>query len=89
MTKIGSFEAKTHFSDLLRRLTRRGEKFIVTVRGKPVATIDPVEAPTLTPEDLETLLEELSVLSKKVALRGPLLKPDQTLKGFAREEAEE
>jgi prevent-host-death family protein len=85
VTEVGSFEAKTHFSDLLRRVDRNGERFIVTVRGKPVASLGPVEKPKLTAEGLEALLEELEVLSKKVASRGPLLKPGETLKDFARE----
>lgn len=38
ITHIGSFEAKTHFSELLERV-RHGEEFIVTRRGKPIARL--------------------------------------------------
>lgn len=41
---IGSFEAKTHFSRILRE-ARAGKRFVVTQRGKPVLEIHaiPVE----------------------------------------------
>lgn len=37
---IGSFKAKTHFSEILEK-TEKGESYIVTKRGKPVARIVP------------------------------------------------
>jgi len=40
--QIGAFEAKTHFSQVLEQV-ERGDNFIVTKRGKPVAKIMPVE----------------------------------------------
>jgi prevent-host-death family protein len=43
MKTIGSFEAKTRLSDLLKR-TARGESFLITKRGKPVASLSPVNA---------------------------------------------
>ena len=39
---IGAFEAKTHFSQILEK-AERGEDFIITRRGKPVAKIIPFE----------------------------------------------
>jgi len=38
MTEIGAFEAKTHFSELLKRV-ERGEVFNITLRGKLVAVL--------------------------------------------------
>jgi len=38
--QIGAFEAKTHLSRLLVRV-ERGEEFIITNRGRPVAKIIP------------------------------------------------
>ncbi|MCK5579965.1 MAG: type II toxin-antitoxin system prevent-host-death family antitoxin [Candidatus Omnitrophica bacterium] len=38
MIKIGSFEAKTHFSNLLKKVTR-GEEILITNRGKIVAKL--------------------------------------------------
>ena len=81
MTEIGSFEAKTHFSDLLRRVTGAGEKFIVTVRGKPVAMLGPVEPRKPSQEDISKLLESLRAFRANV---GPVTKPGETLKEIAR-----
>jgi prevent-host-death family protein len=40
---IGSFEAKSQLSRLLRAV-ERGERFTITVRGRPVAELVPCEA---------------------------------------------
>ena len=40
--QIGSFEAKTHFSQVIEKV-ENGDDFIVTKRGKPVAMIIPFE----------------------------------------------
>ena len=45
---MGSFEAKTHFSQLLQRV-EQGAVFIVTRRGKPVAQLGPCEPSTRHP----------------------------------------
>ena len=42
ITQIGAFEAKTHFSELLEKVSR-GDSYIVTRRGKPVARLVPNE----------------------------------------------
>ena len=42
MGTIGSFEAKTHFAELLSR-AERGEEITITRRGKPVARLVPTE----------------------------------------------
>lgn len=43
MTEIGAFEAKNKFSELLDRV-ERGERVVITRRGKPVAELIPVAA---------------------------------------------
>lgn len=85
MPEIASFEAKTHFSDLLRRVTHQGEKFVVTVRGKPAAVIGPVEGAKLNAEGLNELLGELRAFRAKVSARGSILKPGETWNDFGRE----
>jgi prevent-host-death family protein len=40
MVTIGAFEAKTHFSQLIAEV-EKGQDYIVTKRGKPVAKIIP------------------------------------------------
>ena len=42
MTSVGTFEAKTHLSELLERVAR-GERIVITNRGKPVAMLVPPE----------------------------------------------
>lgn len=46
-TEIGAFEAKTKFSEILRKV-ELGEHFTVTRRGKIVAEINP-PTPTIKP----------------------------------------
>jgi len=41
-TTIGAYEAKTKFSELIAR-AEKGESFVVTKNGRPVARIDPIE----------------------------------------------
>ena len=54
MKTIGSFEAKTHLSGLLEKVAR-GESFLITKRGKPVAALSPVTTGTLRgPKELIT-----------------------------------
>jgi prevent-host-death family protein len=43
MTTVGTFEAKTHFTRLLERVAK-GERIVITNRGKPVAMLVPTEA---------------------------------------------
>ncbi|MBF0137579.1 MAG: type II toxin-antitoxin system prevent-host-death family antitoxin [Magnetococcus sp. DMHC-1] len=45
MEVIGAFEAKTHLSQILDRVTR-GEQFTITKHGHPVAVLQPVH-PTM------------------------------------------
>jgi len=42
MTTIGAYEAKTRFSELIRRVSR-GEQIVITHHGVPVAVLAPVE----------------------------------------------
>ena len=39
-TEIGAFEAKTKFSEILRKVDQ-GESFTITVRGRAVAQLTP------------------------------------------------
>jgi prevent-host-death family protein len=44
MKTIGAFSAKTHLSHLLDQVAR-GESFVITKRGKPMAALSPVNVP--------------------------------------------
>lgn len=41
MPTVGACEAKTKFSELLRRV-EKGERFVITRHGRPVAVLEPV-----------------------------------------------
>lgn len=83
MIEIGSFEARTHFSDLLRRVSS-GEEFLVTTRGKPVARLLRA-ADTTAPDKLDDLLLKLAAFRAEIAEQGPLLGPGETFKDWARD----
>ena len=44
MNAIGLFEAKTKFSEICERVAAKGVAVLVTRRGKPLVTIEPVPA---------------------------------------------
>jgi prevent-host-death family protein len=60
MTTIGIFEAKTRLSEIVRRV-EAGERFTITVRGRPVAEVVPPtpERPKMSPEEIEAAFERL------------------------------
>jgi len=51
-TEIGAFDAKTRLSELLRKVDQ-GERFTITVRGRPVAELGPVRQTQRMPTDEE------------------------------------
>jgi len=56
METLGAFEAKTHLSELLRRV-EKGESFTITKNGTPVAKLVPIEE---TPrQDVKKVVEEI------------------------------
>jgi prevent-host-death family protein len=62
MESVGAYEAKTHLSELLKRVAR-GERIIITRHGSPVAVLippDPAQA-----VDVKTVIEELRAFRKK------------------------
>ena len=54
MKSIGAFDAKTHFSELLRGV-EQGESYEICRRGKPVARLAAME-PVPTPQDVDASL---------------------------------
>lgn len=58
MDRIGAYEAKTHLPELLER-TVRGEQFLITKHGVPVAVLGPAPArAALDPEAAVRALKE-------------------------------
>lgn len=62
MENVGSFEAKTHLSQLLERVAN-GEEFTITKHGKPVARLVPAVAVPPKP-NVQRVIEELKAFSK-------------------------
>ena len=60
--QIGAFEAKTHFSQIIEK-AEKGEDFIITRRGKPVAKIIPFrQEPEMTRKEAMEQLAEMRKL---------------------------
>jgi prevent-host-death family protein len=67
MVSIGAFEAKTHLSKLLQRVSA-GEQFTITIHGLPVAKLVPVASDEkLTPQEA---IDQLRALSSGTSLAG-------------------
>ena len=67
MIKIGAFEAKTHLSSLLDKVTQ-GEDVLITRRGVPVARLVP--AGQAQRAKTESTIEELRSLRASMKLGG-------------------
>ena len=67
MKTVGAFDAKTNLSKLLERVAR-GESFLITKRGKPVASLSPVAAVKGQGfrELIESFREQYDTSSKKI-----------------------
>ncbi|RUL84019.1 type II toxin-antitoxin system Phd/YefM family antitoxin [Tautonia sociabilis] len=66
MTTVGSFEAKTHLSQLLERVAR-GERITITKHGRPVAVLVP---PPAEKADVEETVRKLIEFGKGRSLGG-------------------
>jgi len=67
MKTIGTFEAKTHLSELLARVSK-GESIRITRRGIPVAKLVPAEEGEQ--KDLKKIVREIQEIYKGASLGG-------------------
>jgi prevent-host-death family protein len=74
MTAIEVCDAKTQLPKLLERV-RRGERFVITKHGQPVAQLVPADTPS-EPNVLETIRE----MQEWQERHGPTLGPDFTVR---------
>jgi prevent-host-death family protein len=81
---VSAYDAKTHLPKLLER-AERGERFVITRHGKPVAQLVPFES-----GDRESLTETLAAVAairSRLAEQGMtlagILEKDETARGFA------
>jgi prevent-host-death family protein len=71
METIGSYQAKTHLPQLLERVAR-GESFVITKHGVPIARLVPVEEePKL---EVEQAIQQLLEFRKRHRLAGLTIK---------------
>ena len=71
MPEIGAYEAKTHLPKLLERV-EKGERFIITRHGRPVAELIPVSERDT--KRVRSALTGLRNIRKGLAKRGIKLK---------------
>jgi prevent-host-death family protein len=67
MIQVDAFEAQTHLSDLLNKVSR-GEEVLITRRGKAVARLVPVEQADRS--RVSAAINELLTLREEVTLNG-------------------
>ena len=84
MPEVGAYEAKTHLPKLLER-AQKGERFVITKHGRPVAELVPVtrtdpESVRRTIADIRSFRETLR--KRGVKIRG-LLKKGESLRDLA------
>jgi prevent-host-death family protein len=68
MEIIGSFEAKTHLSALLRKVSE-GEEIIISKHGVPVARLCPYQK-NAKKSEITSIVEEIKKERKKHSLEG-------------------
>jgi prevent-host-death family protein len=61
---VGTFEAKTHLSELLERVAA-GESFVITRRGEPIARLVPAR-PTEAPLSIDEIIAAARELRREV-----------------------
>ena len=71
MSEIEAYEAKTHWAKLLKRV-EKGERFVITRHGRPVAELVPVSQRDA--ERVRRALAGLRDMRKTLAKRGVNLK---------------
>lgn len=84
MSEIGAYDAKTHLPALLERV-RRGERFVITKHGHPVAELRPYSGHDS--ERARRAVAEMRKLRKDLAARGvrlrKILEDGETLRDLA------
>jgi prevent-host-death family protein len=65
VTEVGAFEAKNKLSELLDR-AERGERVVITRRGKPVAELVPVAQTDLRRQQAQEAMHRIRERAKKL-----------------------
>lgn len=84
MPEIGAYDAKTHLSKLLEQV-EKGQRFVITKHGRPVAELIPVVRPDA--ERARKAIDALRGLRRRLERRGvslrSLLAKGQSLRDLA------
>ncbi len=75
-TSVGAYEAKSKFSELIGR-AERGESFVVTKNGRPVARITP-----MVTFDRETARRAADRIRARLAAQGPPVSEDEAQRNW-------
>lgn len=72
MPTVGAYEAKTQFSEIIRKV-QQGERITITRYGEPVAVLCPVES--APPRPLQEIIEDIKAFRQgrqlgELSLRG-------------------
>jgi prevent-host-death family protein len=67
MITVGAFEAKTHLSSLLDKVSA-GEEVVITKHGKPIARLVP--AGPAGRQDVDAVIDRLRALRRRCTLGG-------------------
>ncbi len=80
MPEVGAYDAKTHLPKLLER-TQKGERFVITKHGRPVAELVPVfrTDPDVVRRTIGGIHSFREILRKRGVRVERLLKKDQGL----------
>ena len=81
MMSVGTYEAKTHFAQFVERAAR-GEEFLITKKGKPMARIlPPATEPVM--KSAQEAWEDIRELQKEIRTSGKVLKKGESWRDFA------
>jgi prevent-host-death family protein len=67
MHSVGAFEAKTHFSALLKEV-EKGSPVVITKNGRPVAKMIPIKG--ISKESSKDAIQNLKIFCKLHTLKG-------------------
>lgn len=71
---VGAYEAKTHLSELLERVSK-GERIVITKHGVPVAVLQPPD--TAANKGVEQVIEDMRSFRKELRARGVSLSHEE------------
>lgn len=67
MADIGVRELKIHASEIVRKVNEKGMRYVVTLRGRPVAVIIPVDQVPSKTDEVNSAWDELTRLGQLIS----------------------